>query len=213
MGWLWLFVIGAAALLALRMLGIRRAWLQLSAAALLIGGVGYAFQHNASLAGQPAQARAKATGLDPGLVAFRAAIMPADAGNRVALSAADFRLGNGDVTGASQVLLDAIRRRPDDAALWTRLGSVIAEHDGGQVSPAAQFAFRRAAALAPQAPGPPFFLGLALVQSGDLAAAREAWARTFALTPAVAPYRVALAERIALIDRVLASKASNSPPP
>ena len=207
MGWLWLIVIGAAALVALWRAGVSRSLATLTGAALLVGAAGYAWQQHATLPGHPVTADAETIEVDPGLVAFRAAIMP---GNEAVLVAADHRERAGDSTGATQIILDAIAKRPADAALWTGLGSALAAHDDGQLSPAALLAFRRAIGLAPTAPGPPFFLGLAYIQAGDLDAAKVAWVRTLALAPPDAAYRVEIAERLVMIDQFRAMQAGDA---
>ena len=104
---------------------------------------------------------------------------------------------------AAQMLQGGINHDPTNIALWTQLGVVIATRDK-TVSPAALFAFRRAIALSPAEPAPWFFLGLAQVRSGEFVAARTAWARALALTPADYPTRGAIALRLALLDRLLA---------
>ena len=113
----------------------------------------------------------------------------------------------GDTNGAAQIILDDIAKHPDGAALWAGLGTVIAAHDGGQVSPAALFAFQKAVQLAPDSPGPPFMLGLAEIQSGQMAEAKVAWLRALSLAPGDAPYRVDIAERLVMIDQFIAMQA------
>lgn len=206
MGWVWLGVIGVAALAMLWLAGASRALGTLTAAALLVGGAGYALQNNASLAGRPARADVRRIAVDPGLVAFRTIIMPGNEAVSAILAEADQRLRDGDTTGAAQWMLDALSRRPDDVSLWTGLGSVLVAHDGGKMSPAAQLAFRRAIQLAPNEPGPRFFLGLAYLQEGDLPAVRQAWRLALSLTPQNAPYRVLIAERLMLIDQLTATQ-------
>ncbi|MEO7814072.1 MAG: cytochrome C biosynthesis protein [Sphingomicrobium sp.] len=210
MGWLWLILIGASALLGLLWAGVSRRLATLIAAGLLFGAAGYAWQQHASMPGHPVTTDVNAIEVDPGLVAFRSAIMP---GSNVELAAADEKLRAGDPTGATQSLLDAIAKRPTDAVLWAGLGSAIAAHDGGQVSPAALSAFRRAMVIAPDAPGPPFFLGLAYVQAGNLDAAKGAWVRTLVLAPRDAPYRIEIAERLVMIDRYRAMQAGEAAQP
>lgn len=212
MGWLWLFVIGLGAFAVLWFLGVSRALGTITAAALLFGGAGYALQQNAALPGQPVMASAKAIDVDPGLVAFRAAILPASPDTEAILAVADARTRTGDTAAAADALLAAIARRPNDAALWTGLGSAFAAHDGGQMSPAAEFAFRRALQLAPAAPGPPFFLGVAYLQAGDLAAAKRAWLVALRLAPHNAPYRVDIAERLVMIDQFEAMLKARADP-
>jgi cytochrome c-type biogenesis protein CcmH len=210
MGWVTLAVIGAVTFAALRLIGVPRALGWFAAAALMLGATGYALQQRAGLPGHPVAADADPIDVDPGMVAFRGVIMPGDA---PALAAADDHLRRGDARGAVQGLLRAIGEKPRDAALWTGLGSALAAHDGGQVSPAAQFAFRRAWQLAPDQPGPPFFLGLAYVQSGELPAAKAAWVRALRLAPRDAAYRVDIAERLVLIDEFQAMAAGAQPKP
>ena len=207
MGWLWLALIAGSAFLAMRWLGVSRRLATLSSAALVLGGAGYAWQQHANLPGHVVTANAATIEVDPGLVAFRSAIMP---GNEQLLSAADDRLRAGDASGASQILIDALAKRPQDAGLWAGLGRTIAAHDGGQVSPASLFAFRKALALAPDAPGPPFMLGLAQIQAGQLPEAKISWLRALTLAPRDAPYRFAIAERLMVIDQFIAMRASKA---
>lgn len=211
MGWLWMLVIGAAAFAILWLAGVSRQLATISGAALLFGASGYAWQQHASLAGHPVRADAATIEVDPGLVAFRSAIMPSKSGGDAVLAAADERLRNGDSTGATQMILDAIDKQPGDPLLWAGLGSVVAAHDGGQVSPTAAFAFRRAMALAPNEPGPHFFLGLALVQSRQLAEGKEQLLRALALAPHDAAYRLNIAETLVMIDRFEAKSAGTAP--
>ena len=208
MGWVWLFAIGLGAFAALWWGGASRALAMFTAAALLFGAAGYAVQQHATLAGSPARADVGRIDIDPGLVAYRTAIMPASAASEELLASADERLRSGDTGLAVQGLLHAVEQTPNDPALWTGLGSALVAHDGGQVSPSAEFAFRRAFALAPNAPGPPFFLGMAYVQAGDLAAAKRAWLLALSLAPRDAPYRVDIAERLVMVDQFTAMQAA-----
>lgn len=208
MGWVWLFAIGIAAFAMLWFGGVSRALGSFTAAALLVGGAGYALQNNSSLPGSPARTDIRQIDVDPGLVAFRSAIMPGTANAAAILAKADQRLRVGDIGGAAQIMLEAVERRPVDPALWTGLGNVIVAHDGGQISPAAHFAFRRAFQLAPNEPGPPFFLGMAHVQAGDLAAAKQALLLALSLSRREAPYRVVIAERLVMIDQFMAMQAT-----
>ena len=210
MGWVWLFAIGIAAFALLWSRGASRALGTFTAAALLFGGAGYALQNNSSLPGSPARTDIRRIDVDPGLVAFRTAIMPGTAEDSAILATADQQMRQGDTGGAAQIMLEAVERRPDDSALWTGLGSVIVAHDGGQISPAAHFAFRRAFQLAPTEPGPPFFLGMAHVQAGDLAAAKRAWLLALTLTPREAPYRVDIARRLVMIDQFMMMQAAGN---
>ena len=57
------------------------------------------------------------------------------------------------------------------------------------MTPAAQLAFQRAARIAPDHPGPPFFYGLALAQGGNYAEAERIWRQLLASAPESANYR------------------------
>lgn len=207
MGWVWLAAIGGAALVILWLAGVSRGLWTFVASALTLGAAGYAWQGKAALAGHPVAADSKPILVAEGMLVFRSAIMPGQPGDGDILRAADNRLRAGDSAAAAQVLLDAIALNPSDATLWTGLGSVIAAHDGGQVSPTTQFVFRRAMQLAPADPAPPFFFGLAYAWAGDLAAAKTAWLRALALTPPDARYRTDITEQLAAIDRLQATSA------
>ncbi len=213
MGWVLLFLLGCAAMAVLWRAGLARGLWMFVVSALLLGAAGYASQQRATLPGSPVEAHSKPLDVEDGMVAFRAAIMPGKPGDDRILAAADDRLRAGDAQAAAQVMLDAIARDPGDATLWTGLGSALVAHDGGRPSPTALLAFRRAMALAPNQPGPPFFLGLAHAQAGDLAAAKLAWLRALDLTPQDAPWRVDIAEQLAMIDQFQAMSAAGAAPP
>lgn len=210
MGWLWLFVIGLGAFALLWFGGLPRGLAMLAGAALLVGGAGYALQQNAALPGSPASADIRRVDVDPGMVAFRTTIMPGTAAGQAILAAADDKLRVGDTASAVLLIQGALARSPNDATLWTGLGSALVAHDNGQISPATQLAFRRAFQLAPNEPGPPFFLGMAHVQNGDLAAAKRSWLLALSLAPREAPYRVLIAERLMMIDQFIAIQAAEA---
>lgn len=211
MGWVALASIGVVVFVTLRLIGVSRGFGWVAATALMLGATGYALQQHATLAGHPVRAESQPIAIDPGMVAFRAMILPGSPDDARILAAADDQLRSGATFEATQALIAAVRASPRDAALWTGLGGALAAHDGGQVSPAAQFAFQRAWQLEPRAPGPAFFLGMALVQSGDLAAAKLAWLRALALTPRDAPYRIDIAERLVLLDELAAMSKGAAP--
>ena len=88
MGWVLLAVIGAGAFVVLRIAGMPRIIGWFAAAALMLGATGYALQQRATLPGHRVQANAEAIEIDPGLVAFRTAIMPGAPGDAQILAAA-----------------------------------------------------------------------------------------------------------------------------
>ena len=202
-------VVGMATAALLWWSGIGRSLWTLVGAALMLGATGFVFQSVRHQPGTSIRAQSAPIMVDPGMVAFRNAVFLPGQQDVLALASADGRVGMGDTHAAAQGLLHDLMMRPDDAALWTELGYVVSLHDHA-VSPAAKFAFRRAVALAPATPGPAFFLGMAYVDAGDVAAARPYWSYALAVTPKDAPYRGDIAERIAAVDQFARMTTSRS---
>lgn len=208
MGWGMLLLLGIGAAAALTFAGMpRRIW-TLAGAALMLGAAGYAWQGSPMLAASPVAAEATKLPVDPGYKALREALYGRFGGQAAYFAISDAALRQGDVALAARVLTGAIEYAPRDPSFWSELGTVTALHDGNRVSPASLFAFQQAMRLAPRHPGPPFFLGLAYVRSGEFARARPYWARAVALAPATAEYRSGLVERLALLDAFLADLAA-----
>ena len=213
MGWLWLAVLGVAAVAALVLLRVPRTLWSLVGAALMLGATGYALQGSPTLSAHPVVAGAVAPpAQDPGLIDLRDRMLGKFSADWSYQVAADAMTNSGDPRLAVQVMLGGIRRIPRSMALWTGLGTAFAAHDG-QVSPAALFAFQQAARLQPLNPAPPFFLGLAYVRANDFAEARPLWARALSLTPPGVSYRRDIELRLALLDRYLAAMEVEGPPP
>ena len=70
------------------------------------------------------------------------------------------------------------------------------------MSPAAQFAFEKAAEISPNHPGPPFFLGLGLAQAGKMDEAGEVWRGLLARAPNDAPWKADLEARLTQIGQM-----------
>lgn len=204
MGWLTLFLLGGATMALLVTLGVERRLWSLAGAALMLGATGYALQGRPGLPSQPARPAVARAADDPGLIALRDRMLGHWTAQGAYLIAADAMERAGEKRAAVQAVLGGLRRYPDNLALWVGLGNVLAAHDGGRVSPPALFAFRQAARLGPEHPGPPFFLGLAYIRAGDFAAARPWWARALALTPTGVSYHRDIAERLQALDAYLA---------
>lgn len=218
MGWLALVLLAAAAFGALVLLRIdRRIW-SIVGAALMLGAAGYAWQGHPGAAAAPARPLNRHAEDDPTLIQLRDAMFGRFTADGTYLIAADALARAGDERSAVRALLGGINRYRSSAMLWTALGNAYAAHDGDIVSPPALFAFRQAIRLAPDHPGPWFFLGLAQIRAQDYPAARRAWARALALSPEGAGYRRDIAVRLALLDRLLAQSRSaidpaRQPPP
>jgi hypothetical protein len=211
MGWVWLALLGAAAMGLLVLLGVGRPLWSFVGAALMLGAAGYARQGSPTLGGSTPDRRAAIVRDDPDVVRLRDAMLERFTLDAAYLIASDAMAARGDDRSAIRVLLGGIGKLPKSFALWTALGTAYARHDGGQVSPAARFAFAQARRLAPAHPAPAFFEGLAQVRAGDFAAARPSWARALALTPAGVSYRGDIAFRLALLDRLLTMQQAGPP--
>lgn len=202
MAWLFVGLLAAAAFGATAFLfrAPRRSW-EAIAAALLLGLAGYAFQANPDLAGAPKTSQAPSRGDAAALVEVRHALSGRDtpSANRWVVIG-DAMVRNGRFADAAGILLGAVEHDPEDSDAWLALGNALAGHAEGTLTPAALHAFRQAAAAAPDAPGPPYFLGLALAQSGRLAEARATWARLLHATPSDSPLHALLTGQIQILD-------------
>lgn len=206
MGWLWLALLGAGAMALLAVMGIGRALWSFAGAALMLGAAGYAWQGMPALRGTSAVPRDTAPADDPAMTVLRDDMLGRFTLDGAYLIASDAMIARGDDRAGVRVLLGGIGKIPASYALWTALGTAYARHDGGQVSPAARFAFDQAGRLAPTSPAPPFFLGLAYVRAGNFVAARPRWARALAIAPQRISYRREIAIRLALLDRLIAMR-------
>lgn len=174
-------------------------------AALLVGLAGFAWQASPAQPGAPKQAAEQQQASGAALVAARKAladgsVAPADRWTVVA----DAFSRNGQFAEAAGVVLGTIEKDPANADAWLALANNLVAHAEGNLSPAALYAYRRAAEADPQNPGAPFFMGLALAQSGRLAEGRAVWAELLARSPAEAPWRADLTRRLAELDAFIA---------
>lgn len=185
---------------------IPRASWELTAAALLLGLAGYAWQGNPGLAGTPRNPATSASGqFDEQLAEQRRGLAEryGPAGQWLMLS--DGLGRQGKTKEAANVLLAGLKQSPDDPNLWLGVGNALVAHAGGVVSPGADFAYRRAMTLDPEGPAPRYFYGLALVRAGQLQAARELWAPLAASAPEGSKIKAELELNIARIDAILAT--------
>lgn len=206
MGWLLALALALAAFAAIAWLtGWRRQGWEAVGAALVLGIAGYATQARPGLAGSPGQAAPVLAADGSALVAERNALsgragLPDDS----MLVLSDGYMRNGQFADAAGVLRISVERQPGNAEAWLALGNALVAHAEGSLSPAAQYAYRRAILQAPDRPGPPWFLGLALAQSGRFGEARAVWGNLLERSPEDAPWREALSERLARLDALIA---------
>lgn len=184
----------------------RMSW-ELTAAAVLLGLAGYAWQGSPGLPGRPKMASASTDRgkFDEQLAERRRGMAEryGKAGQWLMLS--DGLGRQGKTKEAANVLLAGLKQTPNDPNLWLGLGNALIAHAGGVVSPSADFAYRRAMTLDPDAPAPPYFYGLALVRAGQLQAAKELWAPLAARAPEGSEIKAELELSIARIDAMLAA--------
>jgi len=164
MGWAILGLLIAAAFGTLRVSGVRGGLLTAALAVMMLGASGYALQGRPSLAGSPAKGSAgqEVRSLTEARHAFFGDFSAEESWLRISEA-----LGShGNTEDAVNILQNAVRRYPTDAQLWVGLGNALVEHGHG-LTPPAEFAYRRAAALLPAGhPAPRFFYDLALLRSG-----------------------------------------------
>lgn len=191
----------AAGLLLWRLRFSRQLWM-FAAAAGMLAAAGYAWQGRPGLGAAAARSVSTVDASDDDRIALREKMIGRFGADSAYAVAADAMLRAGSPDAAVRAILGGIGQYPDSLGLWTELGSVLAQRDR-TVSPAARFAFARAASLNPEHPAPYFFLGLAQVKDRDFVAARRSWAHAYALTHQ-ASYRGEIGVRLALLNRLLA---------
>ena len=213
MGWLWFLIFAVATGLGLWRVGkLDRSGLELAGAALLLSLAGYAWQGKPDVPGNPVvSADAADTGEVPANLRKSFASSMNAEGQWLAL--ADALIAAGRPRAAVSMLVEATRKAPQNPDIWVGLGNALVVQGGGQLSPAAQFAFEKAAAISPNHPGPPFFLGLGLAQSGKLDEAGEVWRALMARAPKDAPWKADLESRLAQINQLPQTAAPAPPPP
>ena len=191
-----ILLIAAVALALLRLTGLRGPLLTIGAAALALGGAGYALTGRPGLPGAPREMAERAPPMP--LDGPRHALMGSFTNADHWLIIADSFERRGNTADAVGLLRSAVREHPRDYALWVGLGNALTDHARGY-SPAAAFAFDRAAELAPRVPAPRFFRGLALIRSGQLAEGAAQWRALLADAPADASWRPMVEEALLTI--------------
>ena len=207
---IWMMVIGlglavfAALAFALK---IPRQGMEPVAAALALGLAGFALQAQTAQPGAAKQAELREDKAGPLLVEARKALLGATTSpnlpNRWLLTA-DAMTRHGQYGDAAGMVLGAVESNPKDSESWVALGNNLVGHAEGVLTPAAMYAYRKAAEADPASPAPGYFLGLALITNGKLAEGRAIWADLVAKAPATAPWRDEVAERIKRLDQIAA---------
>ena len=205
MSWLVILPLTCAVFIALTwLLKAPRAGWEAIIAALMLGLAGYALQGQWSLAGAPAAPASPMRYPAATMIDQRQALSGRQPMSDQLLVTADAFVRHGEYADAVGLLRAGVARDPADCEAWLAMGNALVAHTEGMVSPAALYAFHRAAACEPAAPGPSYFTGMALAGSGHLPEARKVWADLLAHAPATAPWRADLTERMAQLDQLIA---------
>ena len=185
-GWFILLLLLAASAFALWVFGVRGGLLTAAMAALVFGAAGYALQGSPGISGAPAEGSTsrRVIPLTEARHAFFGNFSPEESW----LALSDGLARGGNTEDAVGLLQNAVGKYPGDVQLWIGLGNALVDHAHG-LTPPAEFAYQRAAELAPGHPAAPFFYGLALARSGDRAAAVAIWKRILANGPKDASWR------------------------
>ena len=198
MGWMILLGLIAVSGAGLWLLGVRRGLLHAAGAALLFGAAGYAFQGRPDIAGAPAPGTTTASIIP--LTEARHAFYGDFTGEESWLRISEALARTGKSEDAVNILTNAVHRYPRNPQLWVGLGNALVDHSHG-LTPASEFAYRRAAELSPGYPGPPFFYGLALAHSGDREGAVAVWKAILAKAPANASWRPLIEQGIVALTK------------
>lgn len=191
-------------LVAAFVLRVERSNWTLLAAVLVFGLAGYAWQGSPDQPASPKPPTIQANGSGEAIVAARRSLF--DTGQPPAdyLILSDAFARRGDYETAAGILKGRLDNNPFHGEGWLALGNALVEHAGGNVTPAAAEAYARAEDAIPGHPGPSFFLGAALLRSGDLRGARDVWQRLLDASPPDAPWVEELSARIERMDQLIA---------
>ncbi|KQM19484.1 tetratricopeptide repeat protein [Novosphingobium sp. Leaf2] len=214
MGWIPVVLLVIAVLTVLLfVLKVPRGAREAVASTLLLGLAGYAAQGSPRMAGAPKDT------VEP--VADNPAAM-VDARSKFSKSGipptnhwvviADGLARNGEYADAAEILRGAVQADPGNSEAWLAMANALVAHADGTLTPASLYAYRRAAQSDADAPGPPFFLGLAYARQGDLAQARKLWLELVLRAPEDAPWRLPLAQQLMQLDAVLAAQKAQASP-
>lgn len=182
------------------------------AAALLLGLAGYLMQGRPGMPGTSKDS-AEPISADPAaLVEARLKVSNRNIPpNNRWVVIADGLARNGRYADAAEVLRGAVEDDPRNSEAWLAMGNALMAHSQGMLTPAALYAYRSAAKADPDNPGPPFFLGMALLQAGRVTEARAMWADLLRRAPEKAPWRSPLALQLQRLDAVISGQTGGQP--
>jgi cytochrome c-type biogenesis protein CcmH/NrfG len=213
MGWaLFLFVALCLFAALWRFARLDTASLQFLGAALLLALAGYAWQGRPELPGRPKPPLAKQRLPDSDFARTRRDMLGSfDRANQWLTIAESYQRA-GDTKAGADIIRNALRGAPRDPDLWVGLGNALVLHADGMMTPAAELAFARAREIAPGHPGPRFFYGLGLAQSGRFDEAERIWTEILAAAAPDVSWRPMIEERLQMIRQARASGMIPSTP-
>lgn len=204
MTWLPILALAAAGFLAATLLfGLARSGWTLFGAALLFGLTGYALQGVPGQSASPSAGPQRIAETGDLMVAARREFYDSQMPSRYTVTADAFAR-QGQFQTAGNFLTNAVIDDPQDDEAWVALGNALVEHADGQLSAAALFAYARAEELAEDNPAPRYFVGLAMLRSGEFAQGRRMWAEILADAPEDAAWRPNLQLQMERLDTLLA---------
>lgn len=214
--WALLLLAFALTLLGLVWAGrLPRATWSPAAAAMMLGLTGYVLQGQPGLAGAPVAVAepVAAPGMEEVGDPLRSSNAMADRFGKGAMfqAAADGALRTGNAKSAAEIMAKGVAAFPKDVDMWVGYGNALIAHSGGLMTPAAALAFDQASRLDPAHPGPDFFAGMAMANSGDLAGAEASWSGLLERSPADAPWRADLTERLTMLRAMRSGNAPTIP--
>jgi len=205
MTWVVLIALTLAVFIVLMVLrrGQGEGW-EVIAAALMVGLAGYALQGAPGLPSAPKAPAADARKDGEAMVAERQKLSGADPTQNKWQVIADALTRQGQYAEAATILRGAVEADPHNSDAWVALGNALAAHAEGNLSPAVLYAYRHGADADPKAPGPPFFLGLAMARAGRFDETKALWQGLLDRAPADAPWRKDVVDRMARLDQLMA---------
>lgn len=213
MGWLMLLILALAVGLALWRFGhLKGPPLQFLLAGLFLAMAGYAWQGSPNLRGSPVPPPVKEHLPDSEFAKTRGDLLGRFDTAAQWLTLAEAYQRDGDTRGGVDIIRSALRKYPNDPDLWVGLGNALVIHAQGLMTPAAELAFRRAAKIAPDHPGPKFFYGLALAQAGRFDQAETIWKNLLASAAPDAEWRAMVEQRLAMLEQAKAASMGGIAP-
>lgn len=172
--------------------------------ALILGLAGFALQSDPGKPAAPTRATGEGRGEDGSpLVESRKLFFEKRLPPPLYMVIADAYTRQGQYADAVGILRDVLDKHPKDGEAWVALGNVLVAHGQGMLSPPAVLAYRKASLADPDSLAPGFFMGVAELQAGRLVEGYKLWAMALSRSPADAPGRAELEQRLAQLDTLM----------